>query len=296
MGVSVILLVSIDSQYQKILELIQYPMRIKTEIYEGVFVVTCDGTRLDASFAQKFFNSMRGFIQKGHTDIVLELSKVQFVDSTGLGAIIRCLKEINSRGHLVLCGVSENVLSLLKMTHLDAVFLRAKDLAGALQILKREKERAEEELARKTLAREEERVQGFDPALLESLSMEDGEQVQEVDTTERRRHRRVEQKQITNNNIVVYITNRETGKRTAAVILNISASGLLAVSPSKHSVGDSFLMEGRIGTNFKLKERVIIRNCMDGKYGFEFVKPSEKTTLFLHQMTGSVVLDGKGNL
>ena len=267
-------------------------MRIKTEIFKGVFVVTCDGTRLDASFAQKFFNSMRGFIQKGHTDIVLELSRVKFVDSTGLGAIVRCLKEINSRGHLVLCGVNENVLSLLKMTHLDAVFLRADKVSSALETLNKEKEKAKVELEAETNVAEQSR-KGFDPALLDSLSMEDEEPVQEVDTSERRRHRRVGHKQITNNDIVVYITNIETGKRTAAVILNISASGVLAVSPSKHAVGDSFIMEGRIGTNFKLKESVIIRNSSDGKYGFEFVKPSEKTTLFLHQMTGSVVLDGK---
>ena len=267
-------------------------MRIKSEIYKGVFVVTCDGTRLDASFAQKFFNSMRSFIQKGHTDIVLELSRVQFVDSTGLGAIVRCLKEINSRGHLVLCGVNENVLSLLRMTHLDAVFLRSDNVASALNTLKEEKEKVKVELEVEAAAAET-RSKGFDPELLQSLTMEDEEPVLEVDTSERRRHRRVGHKQITNNDIVVYITNIETGKRTAAVILNISASGILAVSPSKHAVGDTFILEGRIGTNFKLKESVIIRNSKDGQYGFEFVKPSEKTTQFLHQMTGSVVLDGK---
>lgn len=267
-------------------------MRIKSEIYEGVFVATCDGTRLDASFAQTFFNSMRGFIQKGHTDIVLELSKVKFVDSTGLGAIVRCLKEINSRGHLVLCGVNENILSLLKMTHLDAVFLRAENVPAALETLRKEKKRAAEELEAQAKAAEKS-GKGFDPALLESLTMEDEEPIQELDSSERRRHRRVGQNQITDNDIVVFITNIETGKRSAAVILNISASGILAVSPSKLSVGESFIMEGRIGTNFKLKESVIVRNCIDGKYGFEFVKPSEKTTLFLHQMTGAVVLQGK---
>ena len=69
-------------------------MRIKSAIHKGVFVVTCDGTRLDASFAQKFFHSLHSFIQKGHTDIILDLSRVRFVDSTGLGAIVRCLKRL----------------------------------------------------------------------------------------------------------------------------------------------------------------------------------------------------------
>ena len=106
-------------------------MKINTEIIQKVFVVTCEGTRLDAAFAQKFFVSMQGFIKKGHMDIVLDLSSVEFVDSTGLGALVRCLKEIDGRGQLVLCGVNEMVLSLLKMTHLDDIFVQvANDRRG----------------------------------------------------------------------------------------------------------------------------------------------------------------------
>ncbi len=267
-------------------------MRIKTEIYKGVFVVTCDGTRLDAAFAQKFFNSLQSFIQKGHTDIVLDLSSVKFVDSTGLGAIVRCLKEIDNRGLLVLCGVTESVLSLLKMTHLDAVFLRATSINASFELLKAEKEKAVAEL-KAEIKSIKKAPQGFDPLLLASLSMEDDEQIQEVDNKERRRHRRISHKQIMSNEIIVYITNKGTSKRSAAVIINISASGVLAVSPSKLSVGDRFIMEGRIGTNFRLQESVIIRNRREGKYGFEFIKPSQKATSFLHQMTGSAVLDGR---
>ncbi len=268
-------------------------MRIKSAIHKGVFVVTCDGTRLDASFAQKFFSSLRSFIQKGHTDIVLDLSSVKFVDSTGLGAIVRCLKEIDNRGHLVLCGVNESVLSLLKMTHLDAVFLRGVNLGASLELLEKEKEKAAVQLQEEITALKEE-PKGFEPSLLSTLSMEDGDQIQEVDNKERRRHRRIGHEQIMSNDIIVYITNKGTAKRSAAVILNISASGVLVVSPSKLSIGDRFLMEGHIGSNFKFEENVIIRNQREGKYGFEFMKPSQKTTSFLHQMTGAAVLDGKG--
>ena len=265
-------------------------MRIKTEIFQGVFVATCDGTRLDAAFAQVFFNSMRSAIEKGHTDIILDLSSVKFVDSTGLGAIVRCLKEINNRGHLVLCGVNESVLSLLKMTHLDAVFLRADTRETSFELLKVEKEKTEAELAA-AASGSGGQFKGFED--LTSLSMEEGEPILEVDSKERRRHRRVGHMQIMSTEIIVYITHKGTSKRSAAIILNISASGVLAVSPSKHSVGERFIMEGHIGTHFKLEENVIIRNSREGKYGFEFINPSEKTLTFLNQMVGSVVLDGK---
>ncbi len=266
-------------------------MKIKTEIYQGIFVVTCDGTRLDAAFAKIFFNSLSSSIEKGHTDIILDLSQVKFVDSTGLGAIVRCLKTINDRGYLVLCGVNEIVLSLLKMTHLDGVFLRAENREKAFAVIQEEKAKREAETVK-----EEGGATGhigFGEDELASLSMEEGEPILEVDSTERRRHKRVTHKQITNNEIIVYVTNKRSAKRSAAVIVNISASGFLALSPSKLNVGDVFVVEGRIGDTFKLRETAVIRNCREGKYGFEFIDISQKSLSFLHQMTGAVLLGGK---
>lgn len=269
-------------------------MKINTEIVQNAFIVTCDGARLDASFAKTFFTSMQGFIKKGHMNIVLDLSKVEFVDSTGLGAIVRCLKEIGGQGQLVLCGVNEMVLSLLQMTHLDSVFIQAKDRNEAMmKLIEAQKKR---KLIKKKVvkpAATPPKVTGFDQALLASLSMEDSEEVQDVTSSERRKHRRVMNKQILNEDIVVHCTNTSTGRRTTAVALDISPGGLLLVSPSKLIVGDQFVMEGRIGVNFRFKEYAVIRNTREGKYGFEFIKPSGKTTAFLNQLTGSVVLGSK---
>jgi anti-sigma B factor antagonist len=271
-------------------------MKIHTEIVQKIFIVTCEGSRLDASQAQSFFNSMQSFIQKGHMDIVLDLSSVGFVDSTGLGAIVRCLKEINGRGQLVLCGGNEMVCSLLKMTRLDGIFIQAPDRDEALKRLKAEQEKKEAVIP----APEPEatsapsKSKGFDEALLSSLKMEDGETVQEVDSGERRRHRRITNKQILNEDIIVYCTNSGTGKRSTAIILDVSPSGVLVVSPSTLSVGDEFIVEGRIGRNFKFRERAVIRNVRDGKYGLEFIKPSQETISFLHQLTGAVLLSTKG--
>ncbi len=278
-------------------------MKINTEIRQQIFIVTCEGSRLDASFAQSFFSSMQGFIQKGHMDIVLDLSSVEFVDSTGLGAIVRCLKELNGRGELVLCGVNEMVLSLLKMTRLDDIFIQARDRDEALKRLKEEQEKKAAKPVQLEKAAEapkpkpeKPKVTGFDESLLSSLSMEDGEDVQEVDTGERRRHRRISNKQILSEDIIVYCTNSTTGKRSTGIILDISPSGLLLVSPSRLGVGEEFIITGRIGRNFKFRERAVIRNCRDGKYGFEFIKPSRETTSFLNQLTGSVMLSAKGRL
>jgi anti-sigma B factor antagonist len=275
-------------------------MKINTEVVQKSFIVTCKGARLDASFAQSFFNSMQGFIQKGHMDIVLDLSSVEFVDSTGLGAIVRCLKEINGRGELVLCGVNTMVLSLLKMTRLDNVFIQAASRSEALEMLQVEQEKkkaaAPPPEPEVTPAPAPSKSKGFDESLLSSLTMEDDGTVHGVDSAEKRRHRRITNKQILSEDIVIHCTNNGTGKRSTAVVLDISPSGILAVSPSTLTVGDEFIIGGRIGDNFKFRERAVIRNCSDGKYGFEFLKPSQETTSFLHQLTGAIMLSPKGRI
>ncbi len=266
-------------------------MKINTEVFGKIFVVTCEGSRLDATFAQEFFSSMQMFIEKGHMDIVLDLSSVEFVDSTGLGAIVRCLKEIDGRGLLVLCGVNEMVLSLLKMTHLDDIFIQAVDRVEAFGRLGAEKEKKRVPLevppAEPVGAA---KVTGFDEALLASLTMEDSEPIEEINDEERRKYLRIINKQIMNEDIIVHCTNSATEKCSTGVVLDISPGGLLLISTSKLSVRDELILEGRIGRNFRFREHAVIRNSRDGKYGLEFIKPSRQTTSFLTQLTGSVML------
>lgn len=271
-------------------------MKINTEIIQKIFIVTCKGTRLDAAYAQKFFTSMQGFIKKGHMDIVLDLSSVEFVDSTGLGAIVLCLKEIDGRGQLVLCGVNEMVLSLLKMTHLDSVFIQAATRKEALKRLSLEKKKkaAVKVPVAKPVAPSPKVKGGFDEGLLASLTMEDGDTAPKTDSKERRRYRRITNKQILNEDIIVHCTNTADGRRTTSVILDISVGGLFLVSPSKLVIGHKFIISGRIGPSFKFREQAVIRNCHDGKYGLEFIKLSDSTRSFLQQLTGSVVLSGGG--
>ncbi|MBU0960440.1 MAG: STAS domain-containing protein [Proteobacteria bacterium] len=261
-------------------------MKIKTEIINSIFIVTFEGPRLDASFAQDFLNAMKGFIQKGHLDILLDLTAVDFVDSTGLGSIVRCLKEIDSRGQLVLCGVNEMVLSLLQMTRLDKIFTRAADRDEALNSLswQRPKRTGTTISAVSGIPKEDE----DDYAIL--LEVEDAD-VKEIASDERRRHRRIGHRQILDEDLVAYCTNTATGKNSTAVILNISPGGILMISTSHHSIGDELLIRSSIGKNFKLKELTVIRSCHDGEYGLEFMNPSEKTSLFLNQLTGAVILE-----
>lgn len=273
-------------------------MKIHTELVRNICIVTCEGGRFDASFAPSFLGSMQYLIRKGHLQIILDLSSVNFLDSTGLGAVVRCLKDIGDRGLMVLCGVNPKVLSLLKMTRLEEIFNIVENRDKALILARTDLvHRAGTLISSKTKPEdsppEEPNSPVFDESLLSSLKMEDDDAVLEVDSSERRRHRRIPQKQIVNDEMLLTCTNRSTGRRVSGAILDISPSGILFASPTELSEGDDFLLEGNIGKTFKLRENAVIRNRKGLNYGFEFTKPAGETTSFLHQLTGAVMLSPK---
>ena len=68
------------------------------------------------------------YVQEGHLHIILDLAKVDFIDSTGLGVLIGGLKRTRSHGGDLQCiGLSESLKEMFKLTGLDAV-LTEKDV------------------------------------------------------------------------------------------------------------------------------------------------------------------------
>ncbi len=62
---------------------------------------------------------------------MLDLGKVLFIDSSGLGALISCLKTIKGlEGELVLCRISNpvnNIFKIIQMNHVFDIFNTKKD-------------------------------------------------------------------------------------------------------------------------------------------------------------------------
>ena len=85
-------------------------------------LVTLVDKRLDARSTASFREKMREFIAAGQRRIVLDLSHIEFIDSSGLGALVSLLKQLSGQGELVICGARETVMSMFKLTRLDKVF------------------------------------------------------------------------------------------------------------------------------------------------------------------------------
>ena len=97
-------------------------MQIETKSAGTVLIVKPTEKRLDARAAVDFKQKMVGFIAEGHQQIALDLAEVDFIDSSGLGAIVSSLKKIGTQGEMVICGVRETVMALFKLTRMDRVF------------------------------------------------------------------------------------------------------------------------------------------------------------------------------
>jgi len=85
-------------------------------------VVTVVDTRIDAEVADDFRDEIAHIVQRGNRRLLLDLSEVAFVDSTGLGAIVASLKQLGPDGDLAICGAHDSVGSLFRLTRMDKVF------------------------------------------------------------------------------------------------------------------------------------------------------------------------------
>lgn len=97
-------------------------MRIDEVKVGAVLVVKPMDKRIDASSAAAFKSKMVDWIQGGERLIVLNLSEVDFIDSTGLGAIVSSLKAMGGEGDLVICNPGETVMRLFRLTRMNRVF------------------------------------------------------------------------------------------------------------------------------------------------------------------------------
>ena len=97
-------------------------MKIQTHRYGEVTVVAIDADNLDAGTARVFKELIAPVLDK-ERKVAFDLSRLQFVDSSGLGVILSCLRTLNSRGgDLRLCGLTRPVRALFELVRMHRVF------------------------------------------------------------------------------------------------------------------------------------------------------------------------------
>ncbi len=97
-------------------------MELASTERNGDIIVRVDEQRIDAAVAVNFKDSMRAYCLGQHPRIILNLEKVEFVDSSGLGAIVAILKEVGEDKSLVLAALNPSVEKVFRLTRMDSVF------------------------------------------------------------------------------------------------------------------------------------------------------------------------------
>ncbi len=97
-------------------------MALVTTNMDGVVAIEIPGPSLDASNAKDFKNEVSAFLTN-EAKVIFDMQHLGFVDSSGLGSILSCLRQLNaSGGDLKLCGMTKPVRALFELVRMHRIF------------------------------------------------------------------------------------------------------------------------------------------------------------------------------
>jgi anti-sigma B factor antagonist len=110
-----------------------------TSIQGGITVYKLEGEIIDKNQTTGLLEQIDKSILSGKKNIVLELSGLRYMNSSGLNVLVNILtKARNAGGEVSVCNVSAKVKDLLVVTKLDTIFHILPSVEEAIQRLKSE--------------------------------------------------------------------------------------------------------------------------------------------------------------
>lgn len=97
-------------------------MDIAAEQSGGLLIAHVRDDRIDAASAIRFKDRMRDIGQLPGNPVILDLSRVAFLDSSGLGAVVAVMKMLGPERRLELSGLTPNVMKVFHLTRMDSIF------------------------------------------------------------------------------------------------------------------------------------------------------------------------------
>ena len=97
-------------------------MTITEREIEDIIIVKVAG-QIKSEYEMMFREKLDEIIQKDYKNIIINLEKVDFMNSSSLGALLDFLDKTKSKGvRLVLAELNPEIMKLLEITRLDKVF------------------------------------------------------------------------------------------------------------------------------------------------------------------------------
>jgi anti-sigma B factor antagonist len=107
------------------------------EIKQGVVSLTLGESVLGGNDALNFSSKLMELNQKNTKHVIIDLQNVKMINSSGIGMLVSGLTTLKKNdASLILVGLSDKIKGLLKMTHLDQVFITNENVDEAIESIK----------------------------------------------------------------------------------------------------------------------------------------------------------------
>lgn len=97
-------------------------MKVLETVHPLFLVLKPAEKRLDAAEALDFKMVFFDKVANGHRDIAVDLAEVEFIDSSGLGCLVSCMKQLGANGSMRLCNAQTTVQRIFRLSRVDKVF------------------------------------------------------------------------------------------------------------------------------------------------------------------------------
>ena len=91
--------------------------------HQGITIIRPAGKITLGDGDQELGEAVRTVLEQGDRKIIINLSKVSYLDSSGVGELVGCYTSIRNKGGVLrICGMNTRIFNLITMTSLHSVF------------------------------------------------------------------------------------------------------------------------------------------------------------------------------
>lgn len=114
-------------------------MKFKDKIEDGIGILTLKGKLMGYPETDELHDEMKSFLGQKVYKIVIDLNGVSWMNSMGIGALMRCLTTIrNAEGDLRLARMGEKARSVFVISQLISIFKIFETVEEAIESFKNE--------------------------------------------------------------------------------------------------------------------------------------------------------------
>jgi len=98
-------------------------MKIKSREVDGIAILDLSGEMYGGPDNMKLIEMISGLVQEKKLDLIINLSKVKWISSTGLGIMVSARSRYAKEGGVIkLMNPNDRVLGILQVTRLNLIF------------------------------------------------------------------------------------------------------------------------------------------------------------------------------